>query len=276
MILLLPEPPGDIILGQFLFRVLEDLLGLPALDQFPEIHEPRIIAHPCCLLHVVGDDDDRILLLEQLDQVLDLCRCDRVERRAGLVHQDHFRFHRERPGNAEPLLLAAREPECRIVQPVLHLVPEGCMAQALLHDPVQLGFVLYAMHLRAVGHILVDGFRERVGFLEDHPDFLPERDHISPRCMDILIIKRDLPGDLHVIDQVVQPVEAAQQRGLAAARGADQGGHLVLRDLHRYGLERMLLMIPEIEIVCGNDGGFRHIIPVIFSGNEFVQRSRPQ
>ena len=76
------------------------------------------------LLHVVRDDHDRVVALELVHQVLDPRRRDRVERRRGLVHQDHVGLDREAARDAEPLLLAAGEAERDLLQPVLDLVPE--------------------------------------------------------------------------------------------------------------------------------------------------------
>ena len=77
------------------------------------------------------------------------------------------------------------------------------MTEALLDNPVKLTLILHAMDFRAVCNVLVDRFRERVGFLKDHPHPLPERDNIRILCMDILIIKRDLTGDLYMIDEII-------------------------------------------------------------------------
>src|SRR5208337_958861 len=178
-------------------------------------------------------------------------------------------------GDAEPLLLATGETEGGIVQPVFYFVPDGGMTETLLYVPVKFALVLHAMDLRAVRDVLVDGFRERIGLLEDHTDFLPQGDDIRSLGMDILIIERDLTGDLHVIDEIVQPVEAAQEGRFPASRRADQGSHLVLWDLHGDRLEGMLLVIPEVQVVCGNDTVVRHIIPVICSGNGFSQELLP-
>ena len=54
---------------------------------------------------------------------------------AGLVHEDHLGVHREAPGDAEPLLLTAAQLYPRL-EPVLHLVPEGRLAQRALDDLV--------------------------------------------------------------------------------------------------------------------------------------------
>ena len=87
------------------------------------------------LLHVVGDDHDRVALLELVDQLLDLQRRDRIERRAGLVHQDHLGLDRDRAGDAQALLLAAGEADPGVVEAILDLVPEADRPQRVV-DPL--------------------------------------------------------------------------------------------------------------------------------------------
>ena len=65
------------------------------------------------LLHVVGDDHDRVARLDLLHEILDPRRGDRIECRARFVHQDHVGLHGEGPGDAQALLLPARQTECR-------------------------------------------------------------------------------------------------------------------------------------------------------------------
>src|SRR3954447_11423496 len=82
---------GDVGLGARVRRVGEDLLGVVELDDPARAvllvveldrEERGLVRHACRLLHVVGDDHDRVLLLELELQVLDLPGRDRVERRA--------------------------------------------------------------------------------------------------------------------------------------------------------------------------------------------------
>src|SRR5438034_10054240 len=90
----LAESSGDVVLSSLVLRPLEELDRGSELDQLAVAvrgvhqHERRVVRHPRRLLHVVGDDDDRVVLCETADQVLDLQRRDGVEGRAGLVHQD--------------------------------------------------------------------------------------------------------------------------------------------------------------------------------------------
>ena len=81
------------------------------------------------LLHVVGDDDDGVVPLQLGDQVLDDHRRYRVQRRAGLVHEQDLRLDGEAAGDAQPLLLAAGQAGAGLAEPVLDLVPQAGLAQ---------------------------------------------------------------------------------------------------------------------------------------------------
>src|SRR6202035_2767098 len=134
------KPAGDVILGAAIARRGEDLVGVVELDQFAQIHEGGLVGDARRLLHVVGDDRDRVVLGQFLDQLLDLGGRDRIERRAGLVEQDHFGPHRDRAGDAEPLLLSSGQRQARCVELVLDLVPQRAAAQRPLDAAVHLGF----------------------------------------------------------------------------------------------------------------------------------------
>src|SRR5215472_2422743 len=58
----LPELAGDIVLRPSLARVGEDLRGGADLDQLTQVEEGGVVRDASCLLHGVGDDDDRVLL----------------------------------------------------------------------------------------------------------------------------------------------------------------------------------------------------------------------
>jgi hypothetical protein len=59
----------------------------------------------------VGDDHDRVTVLQLEHQLLDPRRGDGIEGRARLVHEQHVGLHGDRPRDAEPLLLPARQAE---------------------------------------------------------------------------------------------------------------------------------------------------------------------
>src|SRR4051794_31370153 len=114
---------GNIVGGPLLARVREDLRRLAVFDQLAEVEKSRALRHARRLLHVVRNDRDCVTAAKLVNQLLDLGRGDRVERRAGLIHKDHFGIHRDCARNAKPLLLAARESCAALVKAVLHLVP---------------------------------------------------------------------------------------------------------------------------------------------------------
>ena len=76
-------------------------------------------------------DDDGALIFHREQQIFNLRRGDGIERRAGLVQQQHFRIDRQRARDAQTLLLAARQRVGRFVQFVLDFVPQRRAAQAL-------------------------------------------------------------------------------------------------------------------------------------------------
>src|SRR3546814_12179711 len=66
----------------------------------------REVGRARSLLHVVGDDRDRVIGLELIDQLFDLGGRDRIERRSRFVQQQHVRAHGDRTGDAQALLLS--------------------------------------------------------------------------------------------------------------------------------------------------------------------------
>ncbi len=81
------------------------------LQKAAAIHDGDAVAERDRLLHVVRHQDDRHAEPAlQREQVLPcLGADDRIERAERFVHQQHGRLRRERPGDADALLLAARK-----------------------------------------------------------------------------------------------------------------------------------------------------------------------
>src|ERR1700704_4480019 len=115
------EAAGDIGLCALVLRCRENRFRRAELDQLAQIHEGGEVRDARRLLHVVGDDDDRVLLLQLVDQLLDLGGRDRIERRARLVEQDDLGLHRHGTGDAEALLLAPGQAEPIGAEPFLLL-----------------------------------------------------------------------------------------------------------------------------------------------------------
>src|SRR5690606_19536288 len=241
------EAARHVALGELVTRVREDVVGGRDLDDLAQMHERGHVADSSRLLHVVRDDDDRVALLDLVDEPLDAVGCYRVQRARRLVHQYEVRAGGHGSGYAEALLLPTGEAEPRAPQLVLDLVPEGGGAQRPLDQlvepfprPVEPG---------TVGDVVVDGLGERVRLLEDHayaPAYV-HRVHLGPVHVDALV--RYAPAYPHVRDEVVHAVDAAQERGRAAAGRTYEGRHLVARHLRVHAVKRLRGAVPEAELL---------------------------
>src|SRR5258707_5538588 len=132
------EAASDIGLCALVPRRGENRFRRAELDQLAQVHEGGEVRDARRLLHVVGDDDDRILLFQLVDQLLDLGGRDRIERRARLVEQNHLRLHRDGARDAQALLLPAGEAQPIGAELVLYFLPEGGAAQRGLDPTIQL------------------------------------------------------------------------------------------------------------------------------------------
>ena len=103
----LTKPASDVVLRLPVGWICENLRRRADLDQSADVKKSRVVRDATGLLHVVRHCDNRVAGLEFVDQFLDLCRGDRIERRTGLIHKKHFRLDCERASDAKSLLLAA-------------------------------------------------------------------------------------------------------------------------------------------------------------------------
>ena len=211
------------------------------------------------LLHVVGHDDDRVALLQLIDQLLDALGRDGVERRRGLVHQQDVGLDGQGPRDAQPLLLADRQGEGRISEAVLHLVPQGGRPQAGLHAVLELrprpG---EAVDAQPVGDVLEHRLGKRVGLLEHHADPSAHVDRIRLRCVDLLPVDGHGTGDARRRNELVHPVQRPEKRALAASRRTDARGDPMGGDAHRHAVEGPRLaveaaQVPDVDLRRGID-----------------------
>src|SRR3954447_576272 len=133
----LAEGTADVLSGPLLARRAEERGGAVVLDQVAQVHEGDVVGDPVGLLQVVGDDDDGDVVAQLDDQVLDHLRRFRVERRAGLVEEQDLGLGRQRPGDAEPLLLAAGELQRRMVEVVFDLLEEAGAVEGAVDGGLQ-------------------------------------------------------------------------------------------------------------------------------------------
>src|SRR5919202_3462338 len=215
------ELPGHVLLRAGVVRRGEDLLGGTMLDELAHEHERRRVRHARGLLHVVGDDDDRVALLELVDEVLDAQRGDRVERRARLVHEDDLGLDGDRTGDAQPLLLAAGQPDARPPQAVLDLVPQPGADERALDALLQID-AANAAQPQAGGDVVEDRHRrEGVRLLEHHADRPAHGDHVDAVAVDVEVVEQHAYLGAGALNLPVHAVDAAHERRLAAPRWAD-------------------------------------------------------
>ena len=147
----------------------------------------------------------------------------RVEGRGGLVKQHHLGLHGQGSGNGDSLLLAARQARWKLVGLLrntdLFQQRQGLglalLLAALAHD------LLRQAQVFQHGHV-----GEQVEVLEHHADFTAVGIHVGLRV-----------GQLQAVDahrtriERLQPIQAAQEGGLAGPRRTDHHQHLALGHL---------------------------------------------
>ena len=193
------------------------LIGLAALGHVPHVEESGAVEHAARLLHVVRHNHDGALFDHALHELLDRQGRDRVEGRAGAVEQDDVRMHGERTGDAQTLLLTTGERKGTLVQLVLNLVPQGGAAQRLLDQGIEILLATQAVTLGREHDVLVDRLVERVRLLEHHADRTAQVVEVLLARVDVAPIVDDLALDAATLDLAIDEVQAAQERGLAAA-----------------------------------------------------------
>ena len=173
--------------------------------------------------HLVGGDDHRHAAGGQLTHDIEHLGDELgVESARHLVEQQQVGLHRECPDDRHALLLTARQP----VGELDALVGEPEALQQARRVRLRLdsrGPQHLAWGERDVvehGHV-----REEVERLEHDADPPPDAIDVHVGSRDVVAFDDDAPG----VDRLDQ-VDAAQQRGLAGARRADEADDLVLID----------------------------------------------
>ena len=165
-------------------------------------------------------------LLHQLQHLADHLR---VEGGGGFVEQDDIRIHGQSAGNGNALLLAAG----KALGEHIGFIGQADTGQQLLGTLGSLFLALELEQLRGQAEVLLDGqVGEEVEVLEHHA-------HLLAHSVDVGIVhlhpfKLDGAGGGDL-----QPVQAPQKGGLAAAGGADQAHHVAAVDVDIDALEHV-------------------------------------
>jgi hypothetical protein len=94
--------------------------------------------------------------------------------------------------------------------------------------------------------------RERRRLLEHDPDARAQLRHVLLAIVNIVAVEGNQPVDPRRRDGVVHAVQAAQERGFAAARRADQRQHLIASDVETDIFDGVLVAIMNVDAACGH------------------------
>src|SRR5262249_31027062 len=153
---------------------------------------------------------------------------DGVERGARLIEQENFGFDGEAASDAETLLLATGEFIGGLVKMVFHFVPE-CGVTKALFDHFGDG-PLGSVDAGAVSDVVEDGFRKRVGALEDHADTAAESGDVLGE--NVLTVQKNFAFETRGTHGFVHAVECAEKSGLATTGRANERGDFVGGNAH--------------------------------------------
>src|SRR4029077_9041127 len=138
----------------------------------------------------------------------------RIQRRTRLVEQDHLWPHGDGAGDAQALLLAAREAQAIGLQLVLDLVPKSRALEGLLDATINLGFRQAFVKTNAEGDVVIDRHRKRRRLLEHHADAGAQQIEVLLWGYDIGAVEQHFAFGALIGVKIVHPVQDAQQRRL--------------------------------------------------------------
>jgi len=76
-------------------------------------------------------------------------------------------------------------------------------------EPRRAPAIALAVDPRSECDVVVDGFRERIPALKDHPGALPEGDDVRVGGIDVLSVEEDRPGVPRAGDERVEAIDRA-------------------------------------------------------------------
>ncbi len=196
-------------------------VGVGLNDAVGQVHRARGVGGS--QLRIVSDHDDQAIFGNLGEQVHDLHGGMGIQGAGGLVGQNDLRVVDERAGNGHALHLAAG----KLARLLVHVLGKPHGRQGLLGPPGALGFP-YARQRQRQFHILQNSLvRNEVVALEHESDaVVAEGVPVA-----VLVAMGGNAVDDHVAGiVVVQTAHHVQQRGLARARGAENGYELIVAE----------------------------------------------
>ena len=206
----------------------EDLLGGAGHDgpavAGDEDHPVGVLRDP--LEPVLGEEDGEPEVVHQpLERGEDLLGGERVERRGGLVEHEDPRVRGQHRADGDPLLLAAGEAGQRPVAQVGQAEQVEGLLDALAHHVGR-----QPERLHAVGELVLHGVGDEAGE-RVLPDVADDVGEVAGTVLaGVPAVDDDAAGEGAAGEVRHQPVDGAQQRGLAGPGAADHEDQLALGD----------------------------------------------
>ena len=197
-------------------RVVPHLLRRADLLDYAGVHQHHAVRHLQRLFLVVGDKNagHMQIVMQAAQPAAQFLAHLGIQRTKRLIEQQHLRLHRQGTSQGNALALSARElRRVAVCQPVqLH---QAQQVMHLLLDHGLRGSCCFGFHAQAKGHVVKHTHvaKQRV--------MLKHKAHVALAHVfvgGVCAVEQDVP-----LVSSFQPGDDAQQRGLAAARGAQQG-----------------------------------------------------
>lgn len=212
--------------------VFENLLRRSLLFYQALVEEYHLAGNLAGEAHFVGDQQHGPALFgERTDHVKHFLYHFRVERRGGLVEQDHLGLHGQGPGDGRALLLAAG----KLRGIAVALVGDADLGQQALGDLDRFGLALAQYATWRLDHVVEDAHvRPQVEILEDETEFAAQPVDLLAVGGDQVAVLALLQAQLFAGDQdlalvrVLQQVDAAQEGGFARAGRSEDGDHVAV------------------------------------------------
>ena len=211
--------------------MVKQLGGRILLKDRAAVHEDDAARHLAGKAHLVRHDRHGHAVGGELAHEIEhLADHFGVERARRLVKEHYVRLHAQRADDRDTLLLPAGEH----IRVLVCLVRKTDTLQKLhaAHFRLVLGFELerHGRECDVLHHGLV---REEIEVLEHHAHFPPVEVDVHLLVGDVHAVKKDMAGGRRF-----QQIQAPEQRGFAAAGGADDRHDLAGRDSERASVER--------------------------------------
>ena len=112
-------------------------------------------------------------------------------------------------------------------------------------DLVQELFPAHPVNSGSKRDVVVNGHGKGVGLLGEESHLLPQGKDIGLWIVDVCPVDSDLPFDMDLVVEVDQTIQGLEERCLSAARGADDGGDLSVRDVDRDVVEDLMIAVGD-------------------------------